>query len=122
MGRNKMIKSVNVENLGLVTVDYNVMSGKCTAALNNKPLAKLDKKTFVMGKTGENGIDEYLYITGNFRSGISFELRGERYYITSPLPWYSYILCVIPFIMVMILALNMMHLLVIIHLGFQELQ
>lgn len=99
-----MKKDFAIENVGNVTINYNSWSGNFNVYLDGKAVKKVGKKVFVLENIGENNKQERLVIDGNIFNGISFFLLNTRYNVSPKLPWHGYLLCLIPFIMVLVLG------------------
>ena len=86
-----------LENLGKLTIEKSIWSGKYKAYLNNVELKKLDKTVFALPTNEEK--QQYVRITGNSFSGIIVSVLGHNYTFSNKVPWYLLILCFIPLAM-----------------------
>ena len=92
-----MKKNIEIEELGTLTVVKNEFTGSFKFYLNNEEFNKVSSKEYVISK--EDYTDLHLSLMGNQFTGYSVMLDDNKYLITEPFRWYSYIFMVIPLIM-----------------------
>lgn len=87
---------VNSETHGKIEYEESFWTGKKKLSINDVPLQKVNKKTFVT----ESG--EQLIIEGNYLKGSSVQIGSEKIQLTPAVKWYEVVLSVLPFILIMV--------------------
>lgn len=96
-----MKKIINVENLGAVEANQNIVTGRFDFSIDGKKFVRESKKKYVLSEGEKQIVFDF---DGNIFTGFVFSYNGQRYKITNAIPWYVYILTAIPFIMTMVLG------------------
>lgn len=91
-----MKQTIQHEKYGEILYNENFWTGKKSLSMNGAPLTKISKKEFqtTNGVTGT--------ITGSFLSGACLSIGGETIRLTPKITWYEIVLCLLPFILVMV--------------------
>ena len=97
-----MKKNIEIEELGTLTVVKNEFTGSFRFYLNNEEFNKVSSKKYVI--SGKDFTDLHLTLMGNQFSGYSVMIDDNKYLITEPFAWYSYVFMVIPLIMGLVLG------------------
>ncbi len=91
-----MKQKIQNEKYGEILYNENFWTGKKSLSINGTPLTKISRKEFQT----ENGTVGT--VKGNFLSGASLLIDGETIRLTPKITWYEIVLCLLPFILVMI--------------------
>lgn len=91
-----MKQTIQHEKYGEILYNENFWTGKKSLSMNGAPLTKISKKEFqtANGVTGT--------VTGSFLSGACLSIGGETIRLTPKITWYEIVLCLLPFILIMI--------------------
>lgn len=91
-----MKQTIQHEKYGEILYNENFWTGKKSLSMNGAPLTKISKKEFqtANGVTGT--------ITGSFLLGACLSIEGETIRLTPKITWYEIVLCILPFILIMI--------------------
>lgn len=91
-----MKQTIQHEKYGEILYNENFWTGKKSLSMNGVPLTKISKKEFqtANGVTGT--------VTGSFLSGACLSIGGETIRLTPKITWYEIVLCLLPFILIMI--------------------
>lgn len=91
-----MKQTIQHEKYGEILYNENFWTGKKSLSMNGAPLTKISKKEFqtANGVTGT--------ITGSFLLGACLSIEGETIRLTPKITWYEIVLCLLPFILIMI--------------------
>lgn len=84
------------EAYGEIVYDESAWTGKKSLSIGGTPLEKLSKKEFKM----QDGTT--VTANGGFLQGASLDIKGETIALTPRVKWYEIVLCVLPFLFVMI--------------------
>ena len=96
-----MKKIFDIEEIGRLEINQNWFTGRFKVKINDKPMVKYSKNLYVLE---ENDNRVSLYLDGNVFKGFGFTLNHQFYEITKPLPWYIYVLALLPFIFTMVVG------------------
>ena len=94
-----MKQEVMHHKYGKIVYEESSLSGNKNIYFNDVQLKKVSKTTF------EAVIDDeelVVYVKGNTFTGLSLKINGELIEIIPQTKWYEYVMCLIPFILVMI--------------------
>lgn len=91
-----MKQTIQHEKYGEILYDENFWTGKKTLSINDTPLTKISKKEFQT----ENGTIGA--IKGNFLLGANLLIDNETISLTPKIKWYEIVLCILPFILIMV--------------------
>ena len=91
----------NMEGTGLVHVKGNKRTGKFSIQVDGKPMNRIGKNVFSLGQGSDKLV---LSISGNLLKGYSIPHGKLIYPLSSPVPWYCYIIPSASFAMAMVLG------------------
>lgn len=91
-----MKETIQNERYGQILYDENFWTGGKSLTLNGVPLTKISRKEFQFpdGAIGK--------IKGNFLYGACLLINGETIRLTPKITWYEIVLCILPFILIMV--------------------
>lgn len=84
---------------GAISYEENIWTGKKSLAINGKYLKKGRKNVFTL-EDGENTL--YVTLKGNALTGVTATIQGQDIVILPKLSGLDYILCILPFALIMI--------------------
>ena len=84
------------DTVGTIVYEESFWSGKKTLMINNVPLVKQNKKTYLWT---QDGVTKTVTLTGNFVTGAQLNVDGNSICITAPSKWYEIALAVMIFMM-----------------------
>ncbi len=84
------------QTYGEIVYDESAWTGKKAISIGGTPLEKLSKKEFKM----QNGTT--VTANGGFLQGASLDINGEKIEVIPRIKWYEIVLCVLPFLFVVI--------------------
>ena len=84
---------------GAISYEENIWTGKKSLAVNGKYLKKGRKNVFTL-EDGENTL--YVTLKGNALTGVTATIQGQDIVILPKLSGLDYILCILPFALIMI--------------------
>ena len=91
-----MNEKIQNEKYGEILYGENFWTGRKSLSVNGVPLNRISKKEFQMP---DGGIGT---IKGNFLYGACLLINGETVRLTAKIKWYEIVLCLLPFLLVMI--------------------
>ena len=94
-----MKKIVMHPEYGRIIYEENIWTGKKSLAVNGKCLKKGRKNVFTL-EDGENTL--YVTLKGNALTGVTATIQGQDIVILPKLSGLDYILCLLPFALIMI--------------------
>ncbi len=89
-----MKKVLEIENIGRVTYEESIWTGKKNISIDDKPLEKTSKTTFKMPD------GRVIEAQGNFVIGATLKLENQTYEIFPSAKWYEYIMTFLPLILI----------------------
>lgn len=94
-----MMEFVHDSELGTISYDENIWTGKKTVSINGKPLEKAGKNMFYMSSEGEKS---YVILKGNIFTGITLEINGRDIVVSKKPEWYEFTLAVLTFVICLV--------------------
>ncbi|MDE5593720.1 MAG: hypothetical protein K2I75_07295 [Clostridiales bacterium] len=84
------------QTYGEIVYDESAWTGKKALSIGGTPLEKVSKREFKM----QDGTT--VTVNGGFLQGASLDVKGEKIEVTPRVKWYEIVLCMLPFLFVMI--------------------
>ena len=97
-----MKKEYVIENVGTFVVEQNSITGSFSVKKDGVQLIKTSRTSFTYQT--EDGTEDRVVISGSAFKGLYVTIDGQVNTFSNPVPWYGYLLSVIPFVMTMILG------------------
>lgn len=91
-----MKRIIQHENLGEIIYEENAFTGNKTLYVGGVPLEKVSKKEFRL----QDG--SIATVNGGYIQGASLFINGETIELMPKIKWYEIVLCVLPFVLIMI--------------------
>lgn len=91
--------SKEIENIGTVCYQENVLSGKKSLSVDGEKLTKVSKKEFEY--TNAETVTRFT-IEGNALQGVNVVVNGQKYEFLQKTAWYEYIVAFIGFVFILV--------------------
>ncbi len=91
-----MKQTIQHERYGEILYSENFWTGRKSLSFNGVPLTRISRKEFQTENDGTGTIK------GSFLTGAYLSINGENIQLTPKIKWYEIVLCLLPFILIMV--------------------